>query len=986
MDILILNVTPFLLSLLFALPITKRLGKPTQWGWGTALVMAILFIISLTWLPRVLEDGAFSTTIVWVAELGLQFTWYIDGLAVMFMLIVTGIGIAVFLYAGYYLEDPEELARFYAYLSAFTGAMLLLVMAGNLILLFVAWEATSLTSFFLIGFKGAKYEDARIGASRALIITGGGGLALIVGLVLMGTAGGSFEFADLLTSEAGAILRDHAWYPAFTLLIMLGAFTKSAQFPFHFWLPGAMSAPSPASAYLHSATMVKAGVYLLFRMYPALGNTELWQNGLLVIGLITMTIGAFFAIRKRDLKGMLAYTTISMLGTFVALIALPHGEGLKAAALGIIAHALYKGTFFMLAGTVEHATGTRNLDELGGLRRLLPIPTAIAFTVGLSMAGYPPLVGFVGKEYLLDAMLTAGMIPIALVFISAIFNGVAALLFAWDVFISRPDRKYDHFHAPTLGMHIGLIGLAFCSVLFGLLIAPLLDPLLEAVLGKNPHLHLIPTEINAPVILSLLVLVGTPALFFVRPLWMAVAGVSIPSGANMYAGLIRITESLGDFLLKSQNGKLRHYLAVILTVIAGLMLVGGFNSARPLNLVFQNSGPDSLKLTMIVISLGATFASIILRAHLLAVLALGVSGYTIGVLFLLEPAPDVALVQILVETMVTVLTILMIARINVPRRTEAMKLIWRGTNGRQIGVWRDILISSAIGLSVTLFALAAISDRQWRIEQIEQVAVSDDVIRPISDWYLQNSYPATTSTDVVGAVVVDFRGTDTIIEITVFSVAALGLLTLLTLPVGREVLVGGDLNVVMKRVADEQFGDENEEELAMKTLKTNVKPTPEQYRRITDRYRFENFSTPLTRSVARIAFPLALLLSFAQILYGGGMPGDGFTGGMVSGLAVASWYVVFGYFEARTRLKWLHPGRLIVGGLMIALINAGLSLVIGGNFLGNVVYDGGHLPAGLHITTSVFFELAIYCVVFGAVISIMNAISHPRDLAEWGLD
>ncbi|HRF96076.1 MAG TPA: proton-conducting transporter membrane subunit, partial [Aggregatilineales bacterium] len=344
----------------------------------------------------------------------------------------------------------------------------------------------------------------------------------------------------------------------------------------------------PASAYLHSATMVKAGVYLLFRMYPTLGNTTFWTDTLLLVGLITMTIGAVFAVRKRDLKGLLAYTTISTLGIFVALIALPDSAGLKAAALGIIAHALYKGTFFLLAGTVEHATGTRNLDELGGLRRLLPIPTIIAFTVGLSMAGDPPLVGFVAKEYLLSAMLGIGMVPIILVFISSILNGVAALLFAWDVFISRPEREYDHFHAPALGMSIGLIGLAGASVLFGLLIAPLLDPLLEAVLGKNPHLHLIPTEINGAVILSLLVLIGAPALFFLRPLWMAIAGIRLINGATIYAGILRTTEAIGDLLLKSQNGKLRHYLTVILGVVAGLMFIGGYTSARPLNMVFQN--------------------------------------------------------------------------------------------------------------------------------------------------------------------------------------------------------------------------------------------------------------------------------------------------------------------------------------------------------------------------------------------------------------
>jgi NADH:ubiquinone oxidoreductase subunit 5 (subunit L)/multisubunit Na+/H+ antiporter MnhA subunit/multisubunit Na+/H+ antiporter MnhB subunit len=965
MEIIVLTITPFVVSLLFALPITKNIGKPILWGWATAIIMSTLFIITLTLLPRILEEGAFSTTIVWVVDLGLQFTWYIEGLTVMFMLIVTGI--AVFLYAGYYLEDRQDLARFYSYLSAFTGAMLLLVMAGNIILLFIAWEATSIISFLLIGFKGAKYEDARVGASRALVITGGGGLALLVGLLLMGTAAGTYEFADLLTADTGAFLRDHAWYPAFTFLIMIGCFTKSAQFPFHFWLPGGMSAPSPASAYLHSATMVKAGVYLLFRMYPTLGNTSFWMNTLLLVGLTTMTIGAVFAVRKRDLKGLLAYTTISTLGIFVALIALPDSAGLKAAALGIIAHALYKGTFFMLAGTVEHATGTRNLDELGGLRRLLPIPTAIAFVVGLSMAGYPPLVGFVAKEYLLLAMLPEtgiGILPIVLVFMSALLNGVAALLFAWDVFISRPERQYDHFHAPPLGMHIGLMGLAGASLLFGLLIAPLLDPVLEGVLGKHPHLHLIPTEINAAVLLSLLVLVGSPALFFVRPLWMAISGIKLPSGAEIYAGIIRAVEWVGDFLLTSQSGKLRHYLIVILGAVGWLMVVGGFTSSRQLSILFQDPATSILKASIIVIALGATLSSILTRNHLLAVLALSVSGYSIGILFLLEPAPDVALVQILVETMVTVLTILMIARIDKDQRKKAMDFLWKGTKTwGKVGVVRDIIIATAIGTGVGLFALLAVNDRQGRIEQVEMVQAAeapipaDDILRPITTWHLQNAYPEISATDVVGAIITDFRGTDTLIEIMVFSVAALGLLTILTLPVGREVIFGDNLTEVMDELKEERATDQSKHG-SESVAREDVRTTGEYYRLATKHYKFDSFSTPLTRSVALVVFPFAILLSWVQILYGGSAPGDGFTAGIISGLAVASWYVVFGYFEARVRLKRLVPGRLIVLGLSLAFINAFLGLLTGGEFFGNIAFDEGSFIegfAGLHITTSLLF-------------------------------
>jgi multisubunit Na+/H+ antiporter MnhB subunit len=262
-----------------------------------------------------------------------------------------------------------------------------------------------------------------------------------------------------------------------------------------------------------------------------------------------------------------------------------------------------------------------------------------------------------------------------------------------------------------------------------------------------------------------------------------------------------------------------------------------------------------------------------------------------------------------------------------------------------------------------------------------QNASADEIVRPISTWHLQNAYPEIVATDVVGAIITDFRGTDTLIEIMVFGISALGLLTLMTLPVGREVLFGENMDELMQEVAKERFPDQEEEVI-------NIDPTKrtrEYYRRVTDKYQFENLSTPLTRSVAQIVLPFAFLLSFTQILYGGSAPGDGFTAGIVSGLAIASWYVVFGYFEARLRLRWLHAGRMIVAGLTIAFINAGLGLITGGAFFGNITFDGGQAPAGLHLTTSVVFELAIYLVVFGGVVSIMNAISHPRDLEEWGL-
>ncbi|MFW5691712.1 MAG: proton-conducting transporter membrane subunit, partial [Chloroflexota bacterium] len=499
MDIVLLNIIPFVLSALVAFPAVRRVLGRQGMAWGTAAVMAVLFGWLTTYIPTITEEGVITHTITWVPDIGLALSWYLDGLALAFALIVTGVGVAVFLYAGYYLEDETELGKFYLFLGAFAGSMLAVVMAGNVFMLFIAWEGTSIMSFLLIGFKGAKSEEARIAASRALVITGGGGLALFVGLMLMGVVTGSFELSTLLTEEAGQLLRDHPWYVAITLLIMLGAFTKSAQFPFHFWLPGAMTAPSPASAYLHSATMVKAGIYLLFRLYPTLGDTWLWINGLLIIGLTTMFLGAFFSVRKRDLKALLAYSTVSKLGAIIALIGLPEAHGLKGAIIGIIAHALYKATFFLLAGTVEHSTGTRNLDSLGGLRKHMPVGFFIAAAVGLSMAGFPPMVGFAAKEFLLDEMLPLNgisVIPVIIAFLASIFTVVAALLFVWDVFVSRPDTEYDHYHAPSWGLHVGPALLAVVSLVGGLFIAQLFGDLVNNILGKPTSLYLIPPELN----------------------------------------------------------------------------------------------------------------------------------------------------------------------------------------------------------------------------------------------------------------------------------------------------------------------------------------------------------------------------------------------------------------------------------------------------------------------------------------------------------
>lgn len=1012
----IITVVPFILAALMTLPAFQKIFKQTGLTWLTAGTMGVLFFWLLTFMPTLEEQAVVQYVIEWVPDLGLTLSWYLDGLSLMFGLVVTGIGFAVYLYAGYYFEDIEDQTRFYTYLLLFTGAMLTLVLAGNVITLFIAWEGTSIMSFMLIGFKGDKYEAARVGAARALIITGSGGLALLVGLVLAGTAAGSFELADILASEA---LREHPWYAAITILIMLGAFTKSAQFPFHFWLPGAMSAPSPASAYLHSATMVKAGIYLLFRLYPALGETQLWQTGLVSVGIFTMTLGAFLAIRQRDLKGLLAYTTISKLGTMVALIGLPESEGLKAAAVGILAHALYKGTLFLLAGTIEHSTGTRNIDRLGGLWRRMPFVAVIAGTVGLSMGGYPPLLGFVAKETLLEATEHgAGLLALALVFISSVLMVAAAGLFVIDVFFGK-QREYDHFHAPPLGLNLGPALMAAMSVILAVGIEMLLNPLATLILGEDPHLHLFPTSLSTAAQLSVVILVIGPPVFLVRRYWLRIDWPRVPTGAEIYAVLIQGVEWSGDQVLKLQQGKLRYYLTVILGVASVFMFIGGFGNAHMIRLEIDDV-TDALRLLLLGLTIGSILAAIVLKRHLLAALAMGISGYTIGGLFLLEPAPDVALVQFLIETLASVLIILMLARISPEKREAAMAVLWRGCRETDhLGLWRDAAIATLVGVSVGIFALAAVNDREARVEA--QITQGDAITHPISVWHLENAYPRVGVPDVVSAILADFRGMDTLLEITVFSMASLGVLTLLTLPEGRELLLGQKLPTVMREVATSRnktaqsvgMGASVEAAISGSPLptvfstatqtvtdeidgqiSTNKRPdarsitteiqqvdTLSEYGEYGDTYNVPRLSTPLTRVIVAIVLPIGFTISASHILYGGDGPGDGFTAGVIGGLSVAAWYVVFGYFEARKRLNWVKPGRIVYLGLSIAILNALAGLVFSEHpaFLAEYNINDGKGPAGMHLVSSTIFEFAIFLAVFGGITAIMQAIAYPVD-------
>ncbi len=930
-------------------PAVRKFVSKEIYGWLLASLVGILFVWLLTFIPKVSAVGHIAVSVPWVPQLGLTLSIYLDGLSLLFSLMILGIGAMIVLYSIYYFEDAKSLDQFYTLLLPFMSAMLVVVLAGNVLTLFIGWELTSILSFLLVSFYGEN-EAARKGALQALIITGGGGLALLVGLVMLGTTAGSMELNQII---ANADLRESPLYTAFTILILLGCFTKSAQFPFHFWLPGAMSAPTPASAYLHSATMVKAGIYLLLRLSPALGDTPLWHNGLLIIGLITALMGALFALQQTDLKAALAYATISQLGVLVALIGLPNGEGLQAAAVGILAHGLYKATLFLTVGAIDHATSTRDMRYLGGLRQQMPAWAVVAALAGLSMAGIPPLLGFVAKEGLLEAMLSTPL-ALSVMVISAALSVALAVILVWDVFGGKgADDTY--FHTTPKGLLIGPSALAGLSLLAGIGLPILIVPLMKTIVGEETHLALF-SGFGTPFLLSLTAVAGGLIVFASRSIWRGWAFPSLPTGTQMYQSAVHSVERVGDLLLRTQGGKLRYYLAVILSSVIVLQATAGLVHISSAAITFEfHPSLDLLRTGLLILCLGMMLASILFKNHLMAALSLGVAGYSVGGLFLIEPAPDVALVQFMVETIGTVLLIIMLARIRSVERKQAIDSLW---DQSRIGLVRDVLIATGIGIGVGLFVLAALTNRP----QPESIAT----------WHLEHAEELVGFPDVVGAIVTDFRGMDTIIEITVFSVAALGVMTILAKPPGAPrwpvslvKVITSIQQTIRKPVHEVEY----------------IIPAPylDDHDPHGEDYFLPSFSTPFTRIITRIVLPLSFLIALAHLLYGGDGPGDGFTAGVVSGLGVALYYIVFGYHEARQQLGWLPARRLIGLGVALVLANAAFPMLLGQPFLAHINFDIP-LPAHIHLSSTFLYETGIFLTVLGSITTIMEAIAYPKEV------
>ena len=702
----------------------------------------------------------------WVPAMGLELSFHLDGLALLFALAITVVGTLVLAYAGSYLEGHPSLPRFYLFLLMFMASMLGLVLSDNLIALFVFWELTSLTSYFLIGFEHDR-DTARAAALQALLVTGAGGLALMAGVLLMAQIGGGFEVSSLDPDA----LQGHSLYPLVLALVLAAAFTKSAQVPFHFWLPSAMEAPTPVSAYLHSATMVKAGVYLLARLSPALGGTDPWFYAVTGFGAATMLASAWQALHQTDLKKILAYSTVSVLGALTMLLGLGSPLAVQAAMVFLLAHVLYKAALFLVAGAIDHETGVRDVRLLGGLRKTMPLVCAGAAVGALSMAGLPPFFGFVGKEQLYEALTHENALVTAVGALASMLLLAVAWLAGVRPFTGAETHTPKHPHDPPWAMWMGPLFLGCLSLVFG--VAPALtEGLLSAaagsVLARPVDFHLALWHGFSPVLLLSLATFAAGALLYrKRAALLRAAEFALPAArsgpSHWYALWLRsLNWSAATQTRWLQNGYLRLYLATVMTVTAVLAWFT-FLSQADLGVVELDWGDVGVHEGVVaLVALVGAVATVRAQTFLRAVMALGVVGYSVALLFVLFGAPDLAMTQFLIETLSLILFVFVFYYMPPFKRFST-----RGAMARHA------VIATAVGALFTLLVLVATSV-QWH--------------PTISTYFSENSLLLGHGRNIVNVILVDFRGFDTLGEITVLAVAGIGVYSLVRLRSGK----GGD--------------------------------------------------------------------------------------------------------------------------------------------------------------------------------------------------
>jgi len=913
MSLLLIVLLPLLGSLL---PLLSSNQRRHRCALLTAAMPLVALLVTLRETPGVLAGEVPRLAFSWVPALGLDLALRLDGLSLLFVLLILGIGLLIILYARHYLSEADNMPRFYAYLMLFMTAMLGIVMADNLILLWMFWELTSLSSFLLIGFWSHQ-SAARKGARMALAVTGMGGLALLAGLILIGQIVGTFDMQTVLDSR-DVILADPRYLPAL-LLILLGAFTKSAQFPFQFWLPQAMAAPTPVSAFLHSATMVKAGVFLLARLHPALAGSQEWLYLVSLTGLVTMLFGAYFALTKLDLKSILAYSTVSHLGLITMLFGLNSQMAVVAGIFHILNHATFKAALFMTAGIVDHECGTRDIRKLKGLWRYMPMTTALAAVTAASMAGLPLLNGFLSKEMMLAETLEtqllgglAWLIP-ALATIGSILSVSYSLRYVRNTFFDGQPRELKKTpHEPPFPMRLPVLVLAIVCVVVGLFPAltatGLLTAAADAALTTTaPELHLsIWHGFNLPLLMSAIALTGGLVVYVLRQ-HLFTFHRQFPSRDSLaiFEGavqrLVRFSQWSIDTL---ENGSLQRYMLWVVIsalVVAGISLTG-IESLKG-GLAVQEASP--LIIVGAAITCFAGLATAFLhRRRLISLIMLSVVGLMASLIFARFSAPDLALTQLAVEVVTVIL--LMLALFFLPQKTPKESSASR--------IVRDVLLSAGFGGVVASLNYALLTRP----------------LNSISDFFLENSVPKGGGHNVVNVILVDFRGFDTLGEITVLCIAGIGIYKLL-----------------------------NRLRLFMPSSDSEGRPwSPDRYPMI-------------LASVSQTLLPMALLVSVFIFLRGHNAPGGGFIAGLVTAVALILMYIAHGVEWAQQRLSFQYQP-IAVSGVTIATLTGIGSWAFGHPFLTSA-FGHFHIPliGDVELATAMLFDLGVYLTVVGATLMIL---------------
>ena len=940
--LLALLVLPFVGSIVAVfLPVNARNAE--AWLAG-AIALAALLIVA-QFYPDVARAEIVRTELEWLPTLGMNFILRLDGFSWMFSVLVTGIGFLVVLYARYYMSPRDPVPRFFSFFLAFMGSMLGVVLSGNTIQLVFFWELTSLFSFLLIGYWHHN-DAARDGARMALIVTSSGGLCLFAGVLLLGSIVGSYDLDAVLA--AGDQIRAHPLYVPTLVLILLGALTKSAQFPFHFWLPHAMAAPTPVSAYLHSAAMVKLGVFLMARLWPVLAGTDAWIWIVGMAGLITFLLGAYTAIFQNDLKGLLAYSTISHLGLITLLLGLNSPLAAVAAIFHTMNHATFKACLFMAAGVIDHETGTRDIRRLNGLYRFMPITATAAMVAAAAMAGVPLLNGFLSKEmFFAESLYVEGPLPVLdrmlpyMATIAGMFSVAYSVRFIHGVFFGpAPDNLQRTPHEPPRWMRFPIEFLVIACVVVGILpaitIGPFLEVAVRSVLGPNtPEYSLALWHgFNLPLLMSVFALAGGGALYLLLKNYLARGNDGTPfiriDGERIFdrtlSTLWRRARLLESALSTRRLQPQLRWLVIIAIVAPFWPMVLRGVGPGDINTAALDYTLATVWIIGAACAIGAAWQA---KFHRLAALILaGGAGIATCITFVWLSAPDLALTQLLVEIVTTVLLLLGLRWL--PKRIPFAWTI-AGARAALPRRARDLVLALAAGAGLGTLAYAVMTRA---------------LPETISRYYVTHAYPKGGGTNVVNVILVDFRGFDTLVEITVLGV------------------VGVAIYALLRR---------------FRPARETIGATPQQNRQSSVTLA-DDLLVPAV--LMRLMFPAITILAVYLLMRGHNLPGGGFVAGLTMTVAIILQYLAGGTHWLEQRLD-IQPMRLVGIGLLLACVTGLGSWAFGYPFLtSHTAHFNLPLIGELHLPSAFAFDLGVFSLVVGATALLLISLAHQSTRSQ----